>query len=995
MLEHLMRRLLWFVIALCATLSMNLQTAFPQTTRRQMPRPVPRGRAGTPTRGRAVAVESWRRLRPVYTAGEIKPAPVDLTTIDVPPIMEAPTKYLDEHKGAVGAVRFSPDGKTLASGGMDMIVCLWDLSTGKVSRRFTVDHAIYCLAFSRDGKKLAVGEVGGEIRVFDVATGKSLASMHLVVTTIHNLVFLPNGRELISTDCNGEVNVWSASTGENIRSIDAHHSCVHGAALNQAGTLLATASEDGSAKVIDVATGAITANIPGIDDHVYSVLWSKNDDQVFVFTTKYMVFGYDLAHHTRTFKRPLSASFSWRSSETPDHATALISLLGEIHVLSGADARPLAILRGTGYNLQALDISPDGKWVAGAASWMPLVFSQNPGSFNPRIALWNLSDLPDPSKVVRTTAFAASADGQIAALGRQNGSLSLVDPSTGRPLAELKGHTGTIVAAAFNPAGSQLVTADRGEDNTLRLWDVAAGKQSRLLNLKGEARGVAWVQGGRVAFTDGNDLLLWSPDQDAPRVLASGAAAVRAIAASPDGRYLLATRVGGAADLFDLSTDAPPRPLQRPEIDEIDALAMLPDNRHLCTQDRRYGLVTWDLQTLEPVQSRDNPGYHVLLAPLADASQLLHIFRGSEHRLSVLDIASGHPVTPIPTAGYVIGLKYLAASDELITATIDGTVRKSVLGLSHKLNITTSEQLVSILPEKNLLAAVQGKSLSVVDFSTSAVKMNAQLDADKPAGVAFSPDGTTIAVGELNECLLVDTASGQVSHRFSGPPGAFHYLAFSPDGTRLASVHGALTPSSSDQFPCVAYIWNVQTGAEVCRLAAQPSRIGGIHWSPDGKRVLTYTAPPRPFIDQQSLYWPAAVWDAASGERLHTFGQVDKPLTTALFSPDGKSILTANLTGGIYRFDAASYQLQDILPAGSAGFWNITFSPDGKTFLVMRAAGAMSLYDSATLRATAEWPSQTEFAQDAYPTFIGRRPAILWFDRNTPYTKMLPPGGAQ
>jgi WD40 repeat protein len=59
------------------------------------------------------------------------------------------------------------------------------------------------------------------------------------------------------------------------------------------------------------------------------------------------------------------------------------------------------------------------------------------------------------------------------------------------------------------------------------------------------------------------------------------------------------------------------------------------------------------------------------------------------------------------------------------------------------------------------------------------------------------------------------------------------------------------------------------------------------------------------------------VWDAASGERLHTFGQVDKPLTTALFSPDGKSILTANLTGGIYRFDAASYQLQDILPAES------------------------------------------------------------------------------
>src|SRR6516162_7026789 len=60
------------------------------------------------------------------------------------------------HTDNVLSLAYSPDGKLIASGGSDDVICLWEADTGKEVRRLTGPHSeVWDVAFSPDGKLLA------------------------------------------------------------------------------------------------------------------------------------------------------------------------------------------------------------------------------------------------------------------------------------------------------------------------------------------------------------------------------------------------------------------------------------------------------------------------------------------------------------------------------------------------------------------------------------------------------------------------------------------------------------------------------------------------------------------------------------------------------------------------------------------------------------------------------------------------------------------------
>ena len=102
----------------------------------------------------------------------------------------------------VNAVRFSPDGKTLATGGGELSrsgdVIIFDVATGKATQTWKEKHTdtVLCLDFSPDGKRLATGAADKIARVTDITSGKQVNIFEGHTHHVMGIAFRSDGRVL-------------------------------------------------------------------------------------------------------------------------------------------------------------------------------------------------------------------------------------------------------------------------------------------------------------------------------------------------------------------------------------------------------------------------------------------------------------------------------------------------------------------------------------------------------------------------------------------------------------------------------------------------------------------------------------------------------------------------------------------------------------------------------------------------------------------------------
>jgi WD40 repeat protein len=126
----------------------------------------------------------------------------------------------------VNAVKFSPDGQTLAVGGGEPSrsgdISLWDVASGKLVKVWAERHSdtVLSLDFSPDGKLLASGGSDKIARVTEIATGKQVQQFEGHTHHVMGVAFRADGRVLATAGGDGVVLVWDMAMGERKKKIE-------------------------------------------------------------------------------------------------------------------------------------------------------------------------------------------------------------------------------------------------------------------------------------------------------------------------------------------------------------------------------------------------------------------------------------------------------------------------------------------------------------------------------------------------------------------------------------------------------------------------------------------------------------------------------------------------------------------------------------------------------------------------------------------------------
>ncbi|KAG9392164.1 WD repeat-containing protein [Carpediemonas membranifera] len=180
-----------------------------------------------------------------------------------------------EHGGRVMCIAVSPDGSTIASGGSDHKIKLWNQTDRLVATLEGHANDVRSIAFSSDGKTLVSGSDDKTVRTWDIATGEC-RTMEGHSREILSVAITPDGKTIVSGSSDCTVKVWDAESGRLEQTMNEHTDSVTTVAVSPDGTVMVSGSADKTIRLWDTRTWVYFAVCRGHTGAVRSVAFSPD-----------------------------------------------------------------------------------------------------------------------------------------------------------------------------------------------------------------------------------------------------------------------------------------------------------------------------------------------------------------------------------------------------------------------------------------------------------------------------------------------------------------------------------------------------------------------------------------------------------------------------------------------------------------------------------------------------------------------------------------------
>ncbi len=165
-------------------------------------------------------------------------------------------RTLTEHSRWVMAVTISPNGQTIASGGLDDTIRIWHLPTGELKRTL-MGHTkgVNSLTISPDGQTLASCSDDDTVRLWHLESGKLIRTLNGHSRDVNSVVISADGQFLASGSEDRTVVLWKLATGEPLRTFPGLAGMIRSVALSPDGQFLASGGLDNQIKLWNLKTG--------------------------------------------------------------------------------------------------------------------------------------------------------------------------------------------------------------------------------------------------------------------------------------------------------------------------------------------------------------------------------------------------------------------------------------------------------------------------------------------------------------------------------------------------------------------------------------------------------------------------------------------------------------------------------------------------------------------------------------------------------------------